>query len=94
MTYSQFELIERAIAAALQSIDPVAGLLELSESCTARGVEQPVLYYAFQRQLESHRDPVDERLYEALADAMDYISGFCSPNMALYNHKLKGRPMQ
>jgi hypothetical protein len=71
-------------AEALDSSEPFGALCKLAEAQVAQGVPQPELLAAFQRQLSSQEGASDERLYNALADVMDFIVGWCSPEASLY----------
>ena len=76
--------LERSVADALQSRDPFEALRTLAESQATQGVPQTELLAAFQAQLDSQGSASDEKLYNALADVMDFIVGWCAPEAALY----------
>lgn len=51
----------------------------------ARSVPQAELLAAFEWHLNSQTEASDETSYNALADVMDRIVGFCGLEVALYN---------
>ena len=76
--------IERSVAEALRSPKPFEALRTVAESQVARGVPQTELLAAFQAQLNGQVGAPDEMLYNALADVMDFITGWCAPEAVLY----------
>ena len=74
----------QAFCDAFASPDPLAALSELARSLVKHGVAQSELLAAFQEQLDMQASAGDETLYNALADVMDRIVGWCSPEASLF----------
>ena len=77
--------------AALDSENAETQLYELAEQMKRENLSQVEIYCRFVERLESapYEDD-DTRDYDALADTMDCIIGFCAMNAALFSHYLTG----
>jgi hypothetical protein len=73
-------LIDRA----LQSAQPSASLEAVARDLKAEGMSQAEMYALFEAQLVKHRADPDERLYDAIADTLDMICGWCGPHRRLF----------
>jgi hypothetical protein len=78
------------IDAALSSSDPEASLVALVRDLQKEGLVQSEIYDLFETQLLRHRDS-NESFYDALANTMDRIVGWCSPHLRLFDSYLRQR---
>jgi hypothetical protein len=81
----QSERIERA----LQRQDAEKALVQLAREMKAEGLGQREMYQLFESQLLHHRTDSDESAYDALANTMDRIVGWCHPAERLFETQLR-----
>jgi hypothetical protein len=84
MAHIPREQVQPLFAEALGSHEPFAALLKLAEALVGQGVPTSELYAVFQVHLIAQSNASDEKLYNALADVMDRICGWCGPEASLY----------
>ena len=84
MTQLPFDPLERQFGEALGSSEPFDALRQLAKALVARQVPRSELIALFQEQLNRQANAFDEKAYNALADVMDLIAGWCSPEASLY----------
>ena len=69
---------------AIDSEHPFKEALKLATKLRDQKVSQEALTHLYMEELALHRDAPDEKKYDALADTLDFITGWCSPSNALY----------
>ena len=83
-----------ALKAALQSDDAAGKLAELGEAMKHAGLSQLEIYRRFHdRFLLTHDDP-NQKNYDALADTMDLIWGYCEPQSRLFSRSLSDEEIE
>ena len=75
---------ESRVEQALASPVPFQALLQLATELRDSGMGQSDLRVLYEFFLGRHRTDPDESLHDALADTLDFITGWCSPGHALY----------
>ena len=70
--------------AALGEPTPFDALRTLAEALRAEGMSQQDMYRVFDEYRARHHHDVDETLYDAILDVMDFISGYCAPANRLF----------
>jgi len=78
ITNSRFE-------GALQNKDINNALLELAKELKNEGVSKTMLLKVFDDYREKYSDNSESSEYNAILDVMDFISGYSSPHMKLYD---------
>jgi hypothetical protein len=76
--------IDLRIEHAAASASPNESLHALAEDLRDGGMGQDELLSRYDRPLQQHRSDPDETIWDAIADVMDFISGYCSPHMRLF----------
>lgn len=79
-----YQHFEPSFKEALESPKPFEALCLLAQLWVAQGVQQAELYAAFEQQLQRYSNTEDQQQYDALADTMDLIVGWCAPEAALF----------
>jgi hypothetical protein len=82
------------IDSALGSAEPEGSLVALIRDLEKEGLDPSEIYALFEEQLLRHRD-TNEAFYDDLADMMDRIADWCSPEQRLFDGEFqsgKGRP--
>ena len=74
------ELVQQALTAT----NPDQALLAVARELRNVGIAQRDLYRIFDAARERHAADIDETVYNAIVDTMDFIVGYCSPFMKLY----------
>lgn len=85
MNTSHNDRIEQALLAP----DAEAALAQLAREMKAEGLSQREVYDLFESQLRHHRSDSDESSYDALADTMDRIIGWCNPEQRIFETELR-----
>jgi hypothetical protein len=80
--------IPSRIKRALHAPEPEDCLLALAKELKIEGVSQSTMYELFEAELVRVRSNSDERSYNALADVMDRIVGWCAPEQRLFDSQL------
>ena len=80
----QDDRLSERFAAALAAEDPAAALHALARALAAEGMSEQDLSKLFDAQRELHQNDKDERLYNAILDTMDCISGWCGPRARIF----------
>lgn len=73
---------------ALREADPDRAAFTLARCFRDEGMSQLELYRLYDSFRALHENDKDERLYDAILDTMDCISGWCSPGNRLYETDL------
>lgn len=81
---------ETLLRTALESSHPFDSAHELARRLRDQGMDRPNLEKLFREELERHREDVDDRKWDALADTLDFIVGWCSPGKELFPKNGKG----
>jgi len=76
--------LEPLFKEALESSVPAEALRNLARGWRDQGMPQASMYSAFEEQLVRQSGAESDRLYDALAETMDLIVGWCTPSAALY----------
>jgi hypothetical protein len=74
------DLIEQA----LRSKDPVEELRSLAQRLITQGQDQPTILALFEQTRQRLRRENREADEDAVMDVMDFITGWCSPHMKLF----------
>lgn len=69
---------------ALQADDPSDSVYTLAVRLRDGGMKRPELEKLYTDELLLHRDSDDERKWDAIADTLDFVVGWCSPGKELY----------
>ena len=69
---------------ALVGVTPADAAFEVAVQLRDEGMSQPDLYALYDSFRAQHEADADQIRYDAVLDAMDFISGWCSPSQALY----------
>jgi hypothetical protein len=85
LSAAQIERIERA----LQAQDAEEALVQLAREMKTEGLGQREMYHLFEAQLLHRRSDSDESAYDALANTMDRIVGWCHPAQRLFETELQ-----
>ena len=84
MTAPAHQHVEPLFKEALESSKPFEALCLLARRWIAQGMQQAELYAAFEQQLQRYSGAKDGRQHDALADTMDLIVGWCSPDAVMF----------
>lgn len=76
------------LESALREADPARAVLALARCFRDEGMSQLELCRLYDSFRALHENDKDERLYDAILDTMDCISGWCSPGNRLYETDL------
>lgn len=83
MDFSDQEL-DRRMEQAIQSNTPFDALYEIARELVDAGMPKDDLTRLFMRHFEMYGDDEDGTIYDAIADVLDYITGWCSAPQRLY----------
>lgn len=72
----------------LREADPARAVLALARCFRDEGMSQLELYRLYDAFRALHENDQDERLYDAILNAMDCICGWCSPGNRFYETNL------
>ena len=72
----------------MRQAQPSRVVAELARALRDEGMSQLEMYQLFDEFRAVHESDVDETLYGAILDTMDFISGWCSPHSRLYDTEL------
>jgi hypothetical protein len=75
--------------AALRKGKPEPALLEFARELKAEGMSQRGMYDAFDIFRAEHEADTDETIYYAILDTMDFIAGWCAPDVRLFDTNLE-----
>jgi hypothetical protein len=84
MAHAQRDPLECLFAETLEASDPFVALRKVAETLVGQGMPQSELLATFKTQLDRQANTSDETLYNAVADVMDLIVGWCGPESSLY----------
>lgn len=70
---------------ALNSNKPFENLHELAVKWKAQGMSKDEMYTLFEHYGRIHQEDEDETKYDAIADTMDFIVGWCLPQKRLFD---------
>ncbi len=76
------ELIEQA----LRSKEPVSELRSLAQRLLSQGQDQAAILALFERVRQRLRQESREADEDAVMDVMDFLTGWCSPHMKLFQN--------
>jgi hypothetical protein len=75
---------EESIEQALRSADPVGELRSLAERLIAQGHNKAAILALFEQARQRLREGDREADEDAVMDVMDFLTGWCSPHMKLF----------
>ena len=70
---------------ALAAPEPVSALHDLARTLKDGGMSQTDMLALFTEFQIRHRDDQDGRLYDAIVDTMDFVSGWCHKSFGLFD---------
>jgi hypothetical protein len=83
------ESLASRFEAALRKGKPEPALLEFARELKAEGMSQRAMYDAFDIFRAKHESDADETVYYAILDTMDFIAGWCAPDVKLFDTNLE-----